>query len=58
LSERENPVPQWAFKLNSGLAAAQSWHLKGHPSCTLKVKKNINSKYLTSMDLRDVIYVH
>jgi hypothetical protein len=39
-SERENIVLQWAFKLNSGMAAAETCHLKGHmklilvPYCT------------------------
>jgi hypothetical protein len=26
-SEKENTVPQLAFKLNNGLAAAETWHL-------------------------------
>jgi hypothetical protein len=33
--KRGNTVPQWAFKLNSGLATAENWDLKGQ---TLKVK--------------------
>lgn len=28
--EWENTVPQWAFKFNSTLDAAETWHLKGH----------------------------
>jgi hypothetical protein len=28
-SERESIVLQWAFKLNSYLAAANTWHLEG-----------------------------
>jgi hypothetical protein len=34
LSESENIVPQWAFKFNSALAAAETWHLE---DCTIKV---------------------
>ena len=38
-SERENTVLRWEFKLNSGLAAAKTWHLKG---CMLKVNAKAN----------------
>jgi hypothetical protein len=30
----KHAVPEWEFKLNNALAAAETWHLKG---CTLKV---------------------
>jgi hypothetical protein len=30
MSKRENTVLQWAFKLNSALAIAVAWDLKGH----------------------------
>jgi hypothetical protein len=33
LSERENTVLEWAFKLSGVLTATETWHLKG-----LKVK--------------------
>jgi hypothetical protein len=33
-SIRENTVPQWACKLSSAPATAETWHVKGH---TLKV---------------------
>ena len=36
LSETENTVLRWSLKLNSALAAAEAWHLKGH---TLKIKR-------------------
>jgi len=29
LSKRKNTVPQWAFKLNSALATAYTWDLRG-----------------------------
>jgi hypothetical protein len=43
--EWENTVLQWAFKLNSALAAAETWYLKG---CMLKVNifNNAVLKYL------------
>ena len=30
LSERENNVLQWEFKLNCAMATAENWHLRGH----------------------------
>jgi hypothetical protein len=27
--KKKKTVPQWAHKLNSALAAAQTWHLEG-----------------------------
>lgn len=38
LTERENTVPQSAFKLNSASAAAETLHLQGH---VLRVNHNI-----------------
>jgi len=29
-SKWENIVPQWVFQLNSALATAETWDLKGH----------------------------
>jgi len=30
LSEQENTILPWAFSLNSALAIAENWHLKGY----------------------------
>jgi hypothetical protein len=42
--KRKTLPPQWAFKLNSALATAEDWHLKGH---TLKFKSNLTLRILT-----------
>jgi hypothetical protein len=37
----KSTVPKWAFKLNSGLTAAETWDCKGH---MLKVKYSAHPK--------------
>jgi hypothetical protein len=63
-SVRENVVLQWAFKLNSALAAAETWHLKDH---TLKIRMatvhlDLPSKRILDIDFeftqpKHVIYI-
>ena len=43
LFERESFIPQWVFKLNSTLAAAKTWQLKGRMQ-----KVNVTTAYLDS----------
>jgi len=59
LSEEENTILQWAFSLNSALAIAENWHLKGYiyiyaKGCLCKTSSNYFLRTLLDITMNDL----